>query len=228
MPALPPLGLLGGTFDPVHYGHLRLADDVRRGLGLAEVRLVPSGDPPHRDRPHASAAHRLAMLDLGCAEFPGLAIDPREMRRGGKSYTVLTLEELRAEDAARPLLWIVGADALVGLPTWHRWRELFGLAHLVVAARPGVILEGALPPLLLPEWQARIATDSSRLRTLPAGSIYRASVSPQPISATAIREALAQGVPGRNAVRGLLPDDVLAYIEHNRLYRASSPAQDAT
>src|SRR5450432_1224000 len=92
-----PIALLGGTFDPVHYGHLRLADDVRRALGLPEVRLVPAGDPPHRDGPAASAADRLAMLRLAVAEFPGLIVDERELHRPGKSYTVLTLAELRRE-----------------------------------------------------------------------------------------------------------------------------------
>jgi nicotinate-nucleotide adenylyltransferase len=223
-----PLGLLGGTFDPVHYGHLRLADDVQRALSLPEVRLIPAGDPPHRGTPHAGAADRLAMLELARVEFPRLVIDSREIRRDGKSYTVQTLEELRAEDEARPLLWIVGADALLGLSEWHRWRDLFGLAHLVVASRPGVALEGALSPRLRPEWDSRVITDSAPLRARPAGTIYRLDVTPQPISATAIRAALARGTDGIAAVRGLLPDGVLAYIDRNRLYRASNLPQDAT
>src|SRR5205809_6173855 len=99
-----PLGLLGGTFDPVHYGHLRLADDVRRALALDEVRLVPAGDPPHRGGPRASAHDRLAMLALAAREFPGLVVDDREIERAGKSYTVLTLEALRREYGDRPLL----------------------------------------------------------------------------------------------------------------------------
>ena len=217
-----PLGLLGGTFDPVHYGHLRLADDVRQALGLAEVRLLPAGDPPHRGQPHASATDRLAMLDLGCQEFPTLTIDPRETRRTGKSYTVLTLEELRSEDSVRPLLWIIGADSLLGLPQWHRWRELFGLAHLVVAERPGVTLDRAIPEALKPEWHARLVVDPARLRRTPSGSIYRQRVSPQPISASAIRTAVMRGPEGTAAVRGLLPDSVLAYIDHHGLYRAHS------
>jgi nicotinate-nucleotide adenylyltransferase len=216
------LALLGGTFDPVHYGHLRLADDVRLGLALAELRLVPSGDPPHRDRPHASATDRLAMLDLACQEFPALTIDPCEIQRGGKSYTVLTLAELRAEDPERPLLWIVGADALIGLPQWHRWRELFDLAHLVVAERPGVMLDRSLPDALRPEWNARLVADAAPLRTTPAGAIYRQPVAPQPISASAIRAAIARGRDGIDAVQGLLPASVLAYIERNGLYRAPS------
>jgi nicotinate-nucleotide adenylyltransferase len=213
-----PLGLLGGTFDPVHYGHLRLADDVQNALALPEVRLVPAGDPPHRGEPHASAVDRLAMLDLACQEFPGLTIDPREIGRAGKSYTVLTLEELRAEDPGRSLLWIIGADSVLGLPRWHRWRELFELAHLIVAERPGVTLEAALPQALAAEWNARLVLDPADLRQRPFGAIYRQRVAPQSISASAIRAAIARGAA--STARGLLPDGVLAYIEHNGLYRA--------
>jgi nicotinate-nucleotide adenylyltransferase len=221
----PLLVLLGGTFDPVHYGHLRLADDVRRALALPEVRLVPAGDPPHRAAPYAPAADRLAMLELARAEFPHLAIDRHEVEQRGKSFTVLTLEALRAEDSSRRLAWIVGADAFLGLPTWHRWHEIFFLAHLIVVARPGVRFEPALPAALLAEWNLRSTTDPATLRARPAGSIYRQDVSPQPISATAIRAALAHDDVA--AVRGLLPERVLAYIRHNRLYRAPTAPQDA-
>jgi nicotinate-nucleotide adenylyltransferase len=216
------LGLLGGTFDPVHYGHLHLADDVRAALALPEVRLIPAGDPPHRSAPHASAPDRIAMLDLACAEFPGLVVDAREIHRSGKSYTVLTLEELRAEDSRRPLLWVIGADALLGLPEWHRWRELFDLAHLVVAERPGVSLDPALPAALVPEWKARLVSDPAILRQQPSGAIYRQRVTPQPISASTIRAAIERGGDGAAAVRGLLPDSVLAYIDRYGLYRVHS------
>jgi len=217
-----PLGLLGGTFDPVHYGHLRLADDVRAALALPEVRLIPAGDPPHRSAPNASASDRLAMLELARVEFPGLAVDPREIDRGGKSYTVLTLEALRAEDSRRPLLWIIGADALIGLPQWHRWRELFDLAHLVVAERPGILLDHALPAALAPEWKARLISDPALLREQPFGAIYRQRVTPQPISASAIRATIARGGDSVAGVRGLLPDGVLAYIGRHGLYRVHS------
>ncbi len=227
-PGASAIALVGGTFDPVHYGHLRLADELQRTLGVADMRLVPAGDPPHRDAPHANAAHRVAMLELARAEFPRLSIDTREIDRRGKSYTVLTLESLRAEGAAGPLLWVVGADAFLGLPTWHRWREIFGLAHLVVVGRPGVELDGALPPPLVPEWNARITRDREALSRAPAGAIYREDVTPQPISATAIRAALARGPDGTAEVRGLLPAGVLSYIARNGLYGASSPPQDAT
>jgi len=220
-----PIGLLGGTFDPVHYGHLRAADDVRRALGLAEVRLVPAGDPPHRAAPSASAEQRLAMLDLAVAEFPGLVVDPREIARAGKSYTVLTLEELRAEVPSRPLVLIVGVDAFAGLPTWHRWREVFALAHVVVVTRPGTSVDEAIGGALGEEWVARATADPARLETTPAGAIYVQPIRPQPISATVIRRALAQGPAGVAEVRGLLPPAVLAYIDRNQLYR---PRTDAT
>ena len=169
-----PLALLGGTFDPVHYGHLRLADDVRTGLALSEIRLVPAGHPPHRGKPHASATDRLAMLDLACREFPALTIDPREIRRGGKSYTVLTLGELRSENPHRPLAWIVGADALAGLPQWHRWREIFDLAHLIVAKRPGArsrVAGGAVAGLeCASHRRSRAPAQRALRRNLSAGS----------------------------------------------------------
>jgi len=220
-----PIGLMGGTFDPVHYGHLRAADDVRAALGLAEVRLVPAGDPPHRAAPAASAEQRLAMLDLAVAEFPGLVVDPREIAREGKSYTVLTLEELRAEAPARPLVLIVGMDAFAGFPTWHRWREVFGLAHVVVVTRPGANADETIDGDLRDEWHARATADASKLESTPAGTIFVQSIRPQPISSTVIRRALSHGHAGVAEVRGLLPPAVLAYIDRNQLYR---PRTDAT
>ncbi len=220
-----PIALLGGTFDPVHYGHLRFADAIRRRLGLREVRLVPARDPPHRAGPQASARDRLAMLELAVAEFPGLVVDPRELARDGKSYTVLTLSELRTEAPERPLWLLVGADAFLGLPTWHRWHELFTLAHLVVVPRPGVALVDALPPALVLEWNARVTQDPAVLFSSPAGAIYEAYVPPQPISATAIRVALAQGPAGHQEVAQLMPRAVLAYIDQHGLY---STPPDAT
>jgi nicotinate-nucleotide adenylyltransferase len=215
-----PVALLGGTFDPVHYGHLHLAEDVRRALGLSEVRLVPAGDPPHRGGPSASAADRVAMLRLAVREFPGLVIDDREIERKGKSYTVLTLRELRAQDPARPLIVVVGADAVLGFPTWHRWRELFDFAHVVVVARPGVKLADALEPALAAEWDARRTDDRGILFSRPAGAIYEQAIAPYPISATAVREALAAGKP----VSRLLPPAVIAYIDQHRLYQAPKDA----
>jgi len=211
-----PIALLGGTFDPVHYGHLRLADDVRRALALEQVRLVPAREPPHRSRPRASPRDRVAMLDLAVREFPGLVVDAREIERAGKSYTVDTLAALRADGPATPLALLVGADAFRGLPSWYRWKDLFELAHLIVVPRPGAALESGLSPDLATEWHARRTADPRDLRTRTAGSIYVQPVSPQPISSTAIRAALGEGHPVE--IAGLLPPAVLAYIQSNGLY----------
>src|SRR5450631_1836081 len=143
------LGIVGGTFDPIHYGHLRLAAEVSAALGLFQVRLIPAGIPPHRPPPVASGADRLAMTELGCAEFPGLVADRREILRPGPSYTVATLQALHAEDTTRPLALIIGSDAFAGLAGWHRWEQLFTLAHMVVVERPGAPTSPeTMPPAL--------------------------------------------------------------------------------
>jgi nicotinate-nucleotide adenylyltransferase len=219
------LGVFGGTFDPVHCGHLELARELRTDLALSAVRFIPAGDPPHRGAPVATASHRLAMVELAVAGEPGLEVDAREVRAARRSYTVLTLEELRDEDPARTLALIVGADTFLGLPTWHRWREIFALSHVVVVRRPGVALETALPPELAPEWEKRHVHDAAALNRAHAGAVILQPITAHPISASAIREGLAEGAAGRDAVRGLLPAAVLAYIERNQLYR---PHPDAT
>jgi nicotinate-nucleotide adenylyltransferase len=219
------LGILGGTFDPIHYGHLRFAAEVRAALGLAQMHLVPSGVPPHRAAPVASSEHRLAMTTLGCAEFPGLVADGREVRRAGPSYTVVTLQELHAQDRQRPLALLLGSDALHGLATWYHWEQIFTLAHLVVVERPGEAFDAEkLPPALREQCERRLTTNPLRLSRGLAGTILRLTVAPQPISATAIRAALARGPAGRAEVVGLLPATVLAYIDRNQLYR---PTPDA-
>jgi len=219
------LGIVGGTFDPIHYGHLRLAAEVKLALGLPQVLLIPAGIPPHRAPPVASGTDRLAMAELGCAEFAGLCADGREIRHPGPSYTVDTLQALHAEDVTRPLALIIGSDAFAGLSSWRRWEQLFTLAHLVVVERPGApTLPDAAPPALQEQWNRRLTTDPSRLSRQLAGAIVRQSVTPQPISATEIRAALARGASGRAEVRGLLPAAVLAYIDRNQLYR---PLPDA-
>lgn len=220
----PVLGILGGTFDPIHCGHIELAREVRTALALSAVRVVPAGDPPHRAAPVATAAHRLEMVELAIAGCAGLEVDAREIRRPGRSYTVITLEELRAEMPERNLALIMGADAFLGLPTWHRWRELFGLAHFVVVARPGVALEGSMPAPLAAEWSSRHRDDPAALAAATAGAIVTQPISAHPISASAIRTQLARGAAGIAAVRGLLPAAVLAYIDRNQLYRSRPDA----
>jgi nicotinate-nucleotide adenylyltransferase len=217
------LGILGGTFDPIHCGHLALAREVMAATGLAAVHLIPAGVPPHRAVPEAPAADRLAMVRLAVSGHPGLVADGREIARPGPSYTLHTLAELRAEDPARPLALIIGADAFLGLPAWHRWRELFDLAHFVVVARPGIAFAGAPPPPLAQVWARRYRDDCGILSAATAGAIVRQPITPRPIAASDVRAALGRG--DYDAVRGLLPPAVMAYIERHRLYRS---AQDAT
>lgn len=215
------LGILGGTFDPVHYGHLELARELLAALPLSAVRFIPAGNPPHRAKPVAAAADRLAMVELAIEGYRGLEADPREIARSGPSYTVLTLEELRGEEPERPLALIVGADAFLGLPAWHRWREIFELAHIVVVARPGTSFDLARSPPLQRDWEQRRSGDAAALLAAPAGAIIVQPVTPHDLSASTIRADLARGAAGIAAARGLLPPAVLAYIERNQLYRSA-------
>ncbi len=207
-----PLGILGGTFDPIHFGHLRPAQEASRALDLAEIRVIPAATPPHRRAPVASAAQRLRMAQLAVADLPGFTVDDRELRRGGLSYTVLTLESFRQESTDRPLCLLLGMDAFEGIETWHQWNRLPELAHLVVLTRPGWTFPAEAA---LPAWaRGRIARAPRELALASAGRIYFQAVAPQDISATRIREAIARGQP----VEGQLPPAVLDYIRQNRLY----------
>jgi nicotinate-nucleotide adenylyltransferase len=211
-----PLGVFGGTFDPVHLAHLRLAEEARDHLQLTAVRWIPAGQPYHREAPPTAAADRLAMVQLAVADNPAFTVDAAEVHSGQPSYTVPTLERLRAElGPDQPLVLLLGADAFAGIPSWHRWQELFGLAHLAVAHRPGYPLEAAeLPPVLAAELTAR-QTDATALRHAPAGAIVPFAMTPLAVSATHIRALLAAG----NSARYLLQPEVAAYIAAHRLYR---------
>jgi len=216
-----PAGILGGTFDPIHLGHLRLAEEARESLGLGHVRLIPSGQPPHRQAPAPPAEDRLAMARLAATGNPGLVVDDSEVRARQKSYTVLTLERLRAKlGTSRPLVLILGADAFEGLPTWHRWQELFELAHIAVANRPGFSPHGrrwpgTLSPALEVACRDRLGTDPALLAGAPAGRVVAFDMTPLAISASLIRDLIKAG----HSARYLLPDPVLDYIETRRLYR---------
>lgn len=208
------IAVLGGTFDPVHIGHLRSAVELREQLGFDEVRLIPARIPPHRRQPVASAEHRLQMLRLAVGDEPGLIVDDRELQRDGPSYTYDTLRDLRAEFGADcSLSLVMGADACASLDSWHRWHALFELAHLVVMARPdarlpaiGVVADALRPRL----------TDAAALGTDTAGAVVRVALTPLPISATVIRALIATG----RSPRYLLPDAVWRYSLQHRLYAA--------
>lgn len=207
-----PLGIFGGTFDPIHYGHLRTAFELLQVLRLSEVRFVPAGLPPHRDAPRCDPRRRLAMVQAAVADQPGFTVDDRELRRDGPSYTVTTLRELRAEAPDRSLCLIIGMDAFLGLPEWYEWREILALAHLVVAHRPGWSAphEGVLAELLA----ERGAVASDELHASPAGRIRVHAVTPLEISSTDLRDLI---VAGRDP-RYLVPDPVRALIADTGCY----------
>ena len=213
-----PVGIIGGTFDPFHYGHLRLAEEVAETLRLAEMRLVPSGTPPHRTAPEAPAEHRVAMVKLAAAENPRLTVDERELRRAGPGYTYDTLAEVRAEcGASRPIVLLLGADAFLEFATWHRWHEIFGLAHIAIAHRPGYPAERwheRMPQPLAREYTERLIQQPLATHLQPAGGIAVIPFTALDISATAIRGLLRAGA----SPRYLLPDSVLDYIRKHGLY----------
>jgi nicotinate-nucleotide adenylyltransferase len=208
---------LGGTFDPVHHGHLRLALEALEKLGLAEVRFIPCHHPPHRERPIATAEQRLTLLQIATADQTGFVVDDRELHRAGPSYMADTLNSLRAQWGNKiPLCLLLGTDALTGLPHWHRWQELPELTHLVVINRPGTSV--TLFQMLETIYGWRRLQQPKSLNEQPAGGILFQSMTQLDISATQIRQMLATG----KSPRYLLPEAVLTYIRDQNLYRSQS------
>ncbi|MFZ5621703.1 MAG: nicotinate-nucleotide adenylyltransferase [Pseudomonadota bacterium] len=206
------IGIFGGTFDPIHFGHLRCAWEIAEQLALREVRMLPARVPPHRDQPVASADQRRRLLELALAGQTLLRLDTRELERDGPSYMVDTLSSLRGEVNDEPLCLILGQDAFNGLDTWHRWEAIPGLAHLVVITRPGSALADSGPVRALVE---RCGVESAdELRARPAGAVLFRTVTPLAISASGIRDLLAEG----RSPRYLLPDAVLDCVQREGVY----------
>ncbi|MFP4155483.1 MAG: nicotinate-nucleotide adenylyltransferase [Halothiobacillaceae bacterium] len=194
------IGLLGGTFDPVHLGHLRLAEEMREALGLSSVRFVPAARPPHREDPQADAQERLRLVTLAVADHPDFVVDDRELARAGRSYTVDTLASIRAElGTAQPLVLIMGMDAFNGFTRWHCWQHILAQAHLAVATRPGSEPGPEARRLL-----GAHGVDPEALADSPAGKICQVPITRLDISATAIRERRARG----GSLRYLVPEAV--------------------
>ncbi len=205
------VGVFGGTFDPVHIGHLRVALELKEHLGLSAMHMIPSARPPHREQPATSAEHRFAMLQLALANEAGMVADDREIRRKGMSYSIDTLSEVRAEVGAEPLYLCIGMDALLTLNCWHRWRDLLDFAHIVVTARPGWKLPSSGEVI---EWVGLHRAEVSALAERPCGHVAFVEMALLPVSATGIRQALQRGA----SIRYLVPDAVLDYIAANKLY----------
>lgn len=213
-----PLACYGGSFDPVHLGHLAVATAVRDALG-AEVALLPAADPPHKDRTHADAAQRAAMLALAIDGEPGLGVDLRELEREGPSYTVDTLRLVRAGVGPhRPLAWVVGGDSLLQLDTWHRWRELFAHGHVLAVARPGSPLGEADIARRAPAVQRQLGfrrRPVAALAEAPAGGFAVLELPRlRPESSTEVRRRIASG----GDWEALLPPAVAGFIRAHRLY----------
>lgn len=214
-----PIGILGGTFNPIHFGHLRLALEIAQDIEFDHVRLIPTGNPPHRPTPRVSARVRLEMTKIAVEGNPGFKVDEREINRDGLCYTVDTLTELRTEfGATRSLCLLMGADAFLGLCGWHLWQRVFDLAHIIVAHRPGTSFdawESAMPSALVQELRHRLTTDASALVNNAYGKILLQRITLLDLSSSAIRREIRRG----RSVQYLLPDGVLDYIQRNRLYR---------
>ena len=218
--SITPIGILGGTFDPIHNGHLRLAQEALEQCKLKQLRFIPCGNPPHRAAPHASAKSRWEMVRLALNSHSDFLVDVREVFRTDPCYTVDTLAGLRAElGAQQPLCLILGGDAFLQLHTWHEWRHLFELAHIVVLQRAGVLPLGnamlKADAALQSEYQARLAPGAGALHETPGGTIFVADMPALEISSTDIRRRCADG----KSVRYLVPDAVVNYINTNSLYR---------
>ncbi|ACS84900.1 nicotinate (nicotinamide) nucleotide adenylyltransferase [Musicola paradisiaca Ech703] len=211
----PMIAYFGGTFDPIHYGHLRPVTALAQEIGLHQIVLLPNNVPPHREQPEASPAQRKRMAELAVQDNPLFRVDDRELHRTLPSYTIDTLEMLRAEKGWQvPLAFIIGQDSLLTLHRWHRWQDLLNCCHLLVCARPGYRQQMDTPEL--EHWLAyHLCADVSRLHQQSNGLIYLANTPLLPISATEIRQRRQQGIDCQD----LLPTAVLNYIDTHRLYR---------
>lgn len=212
------IGVIGGTFDPIHVGHLEAAEAARRALALDEIRVIPAHDPPHRALdPHASAFHRFALVSLAIAGLPGYRACDMELRRDGPSYTALTLGDLHAQGWRPPqIFFILGADAFADIAAWHDYPAILDAAHFVVIARPGTTLDMA--QARTPGLRARIRRPSDGV---PAGDgtwIFLVEATTSDVSSTDLRARLASGAP----IDGLVPPAVAHHIRVHHLYGATN------
>ena len=216
------IGIYGGTFDPVHYGHLRLAEELVETIGLQTLRFIPAGLPRLRNAPNTSSLHRAAMLQVAIQGNDQFLLDEREVNRLGESHSVVSLRELKDEiEENSALCFVMGVDVFIRFSEWYDWRELFDLCHLIIVERPGYLSmmdNDTLPDVLQKEFMQRQVTSVSDLRRLPSGCIFVAATTLLDISASAIRNFLLAG----KSTRYLLPDAVLEYIRINQLYSSGA------
>ena len=210
-------GLLGGTFNPIHFGHLRMAQELAEDLQLSEVRFIPSANPPHKTTPEISAEHRAAMVKIAIADNPLFKFDDRELSRKGASYTIDTLISMREELGAKTAICLfMGSDAFVKLNTWHRWQELLNFCHIVLVQRPNLSPEHPkLPEVLEILLRDHYTEDPLEFATKSAGFIHMQKITSLDISSTKIREMLKHD----KQVNYLMPNKVIDYIQRKTLYQ---------
>jgi len=209
------IGILGGTFNPIHFGHLRMAQELADGLSFDEVRFIPAASPPHKDTPTISAEHRAAMVRLAIADNPVFTCDERELHRTGASYTIDTLLSLREELGTQTSITLfMGSDAFTKFDTWHRWEEIIQHCHIALVQRPHAN-EDKLPKILETFLHNHYTEHNEDLHTSPAGFVTMRQITALEISSTAIRKAFQHQL----STRYLMPDSVIAYIKSHQLYR---------
>lgn len=214
----PLVGIFGGTFDPIHYGHLRIAEEIVKTVGLQKLYFVPAGMPRLRHSPVASPQHRVEIVRLAIQKNPDFVLDEREINRGGVSYSIDTVREFKQEFGEEiRLCFVLGADAFINLPEWNNWKELFNLCHFIVSTRPGytlTLIKELLSKELREECSQRWVSNTESLRKDTSGLIFIASTTMLDISATSIRAHIADG----RSVRHLVPSVTVNYISENKLY----------
>jgi nicotinate-nucleotide adenylyltransferase len=212
------VGIFGGTFDPIHYGHLRIAEEIVKIVGLQKMYFVPAGMPRLRHSPVASPQHRVEIVRLAIQKNPDFVLDGREIYRDGVSYSIDTVREFKQEFGEEIRLCLVlGADAFIKLPEWNNWKELFNLCHFIVSTRPGyslTLIKELLSKELREECSQRWVSNTESLRKDTSGLIFIASTTMLDISATSIRAHIAAG----RSVRHLVPSVTVNYISENKLY----------
>jgi nicotinate-nucleotide adenylyltransferase len=213
------IGLLGGTFNPIHFGHLRMAQELADSLSLNSVKFIPSANPPHKPPPQVSAEHRAAMVQLAIADNPQFLFDGRELSRTGASYTIETLESLRDElGDGTSLILIMGSDAFTKFNTWHRWQEIIKLCHIALVQRPASTNKETLTKELETFLHNHYTEHAEDLHEGSAGLVTMQAITPLEISSTAIRQALQL----KHSARYLMPENVLDYIAAKQLFSADS------
>lgn len=214
---MPAVGILGGTFNPIHFGHLRMAQELAGALNLDSVRFIPAANPPHKDAPDISAEQRAAMVKLAIANNDSFVFDDRELHRAGASYTLDTLLSLRKELGEKTSITLfMGSDAFTKFDTWHRWQEIISLCHIALVQRPQLRgHEHKLSKSLETFLHNHYSENGDDLHLQAAGFVTMRQITALDISSTAIRHALQHG----DSVRYLMPDNVIEYIQQQKLYR---------